>query len=97
MERHTEQDPKRLNTFNDIENQIDFLYDDIWEKKLKNIKEYGSVVEMDNNPSNNNPSNNSILPECLTNEIITKFIAIYEQKLDLTVDKQTRFNQFKEI
>ncbi len=94
MERHTEQDPKRINTFNDIENQIDFLYDDIWEQKLNNLKtEKNNSVETDISVW----QNNSILPECLTEELISRFVDTYEQKLDLSMDKQLWFDQFKEI
>ncbi len=85
IERFWPKDPKRFNTFFDIKDQIDFLYDDIWLSKLeKNYKEAKQ-------------KNETFIPNCITNELAWKFLDIYRQKLDLNVDQLTWFDQLKQI
>lgn len=47
IERHTEKDPKRFTTFQDIENQILFFYDKEWEKLLSNKPELPEICTAD--------------------------------------------------
>ncbi len=37
IERHTEKDPKRFTTFLDVKEQLQFFFDDEWEKLIKDI------------------------------------------------------------
>ncbi len=46
IERHTPKDPKRFTTFQDIENQILFFYDDEWEKLLANKPELPEACDI---------------------------------------------------
>lgn len=78
MERHSEQDPKRFSTFMDIEAQVDFFYDEIWQERL-------SVLPKEE------------YPECMTQEVINKFVAIYIENLDFNLSKEEWFAQLKEI
>lgn len=76
IERHTDLDPKRFNTYADGEAQVKPFFDEEYKKLLSNQPES---------------------PEMMTSEIIQKFIEIYKQQLDLTITKEERFTQLKEI
>lgn len=76
IERHTDLDPKRFNTYVDVESQVRFFFDVEYTKLLANKPES---------------------PEMMTSEIIQQFIATYKQELDLTITKEERFAQLKEI
>ena len=76
IERHTELDPKRFNTFADVDTQLRFFYD----------SEY-TTMWSDRDP----------LPDCIDTVKIQDFVKIYEEKLDLTISKEERFAQLKEI
>ena len=76
IERHTDLDPKRFNTYADVESQVRFFFDKEYTKLLADKPE---------------------LPEMITSEIVQQFIEIYTQKLDLTITKEERFAQLKQI
>lgn len=44
-----------------------------------------------------NYANKSALPDCITQEIINKFVAVYLEKIDLNLHKDAWFEQLKEI
>jgi hypothetical protein len=76
IERHTDLDPKRFNTYADVELQVRFFFDEEYKKLLSQKPES---------------------PEMITSEIVQQFIEIYKQQLDLTITKEARFAQLKEI
>ncbi len=76
IERHTELDPKRFNTFADVDTQLRFFYD----------SEYTTMW-----------SDRDSLPECIDLIKIQEFVTAYESLLDLTISKEERFTQLKEI
>ncbi len=76
IERHTDLDPKRFNTYADIESQVRFFFDEEYKKILSD-----------------RPSR----PEMITQDLATQFISEYKTKLDLTITKEERFTQLKEI
>ena len=76
IERHTDLDPKRFNTYADVESQVRLFFDKEYTKLLADKPE---------------------LPEMITSEIVQQFIEIYTQKLDLTITKEERFTQLKQI
>ena len=76
IERHTDLDPKRFNTYADVESQVRFFFDE----------EYKKLVS-------DRPSR----PDMMTPELASQFISIYKSQLDLTITKEERFAQLKEI
>lgn len=76
IERHTDLDPKRFNTYADVESQVRFFFDQEYNRLLSHKPES---------------------PEMITSEIVQQFIGIYKQKLDLTMTKEARFTQLKDI
>lgn len=76
IERLSEKDPKRYNTYKDIADNILFFFDDQW------------ATLQESKP---------VLPEFLTQEVLSAFIQTYEKELDLTLDVQTWFDQLKSI
>jgi nucleosome binding factor SPN SPT16 subunit len=76
IERHTDLDPKRFNTYADVESQVRFFFDE----------EYKKLVA-------DKPSR----PEMITPELANQFISIYKSQLDLTIAKEERFAQLKEM
>lgn len=76
IERHTELDPKRFNTYADLESQVRFFFDAEFEKLVAD-----------------KPSR----PEMMTKDITDKFISIYRENLDLSLTKEERFAELKEI
>jgi glutamyl-tRNA synthetase len=76
IERHTDLDPKRFNTYADVESQVRFFFDEEYTKLLADKPES---------------------PEMITSEIVQEFIKIYNQQIDLTITKEERFIQLKEI
>jgi len=76
IERHTDLDPKRFNTYADVEIQVKFFFDEEYKKLLSQKPES---------------------PEMITAEIVQQFIDIYKQQLDLSITKEERFAQLKEI
>ncbi len=76
IERHTELDPKRFNTYADVESQVRFFFDEVYTSLLANKPQS---------------------PEMFTPELIDQFITIYKAQLDLTMTKEDRFAQLKEI
>lgn len=76
IERHTEKDPKRFTTYQDIETQLMFFFDD----QRENLQ-----------------ATKPALPENLTSEIVSKFVAEYTQNINLTMTPEDWFAQLKEI
>ncbi len=76
IERHTELDPKRFNTYKDVESQVRFFFDGEYTKLL---------------------ANRPTRPEMITPDLANKFGTEYGQKLDLSLSKEERFIQLKEI
>jgi hypothetical protein len=76
IERHTDLDPKRFNTYADVESQIRFFFDEEYKKLLAE-----------------RPSR----PEMITPELASQFISIYKEQLNLTLTKEERFAELKEI
>lgn len=76
IERHTDLDPKRFNTYVDVESQVRFFFDEEYKKLLSD-----------------RPSR----PEMMTKELAHQFISLYKEQLDLTITKEERFSQLKEI
>ena len=76
IERHTDLDPKRFNTYADVKIQVKFFFDEEYKKLLSQKPES---------------------PEMITAEIVQQFIDIYKQQLDLSITKEERFAQLKEI
>lgn len=76
IERHTDLDPKRFNTYVDVESQVTFFFDIEYKKLLSDKPE---------------------VPEMMTSVLVTEFVSIYKEQLDLTVSKEARFTQLKQI
>lgn len=76
IERHTDLDPKRFNTYADVVPQVSFFFDEVYNKLL---------------------SDKPPVPEMFTPELIIQFIDLYKAQLDLTITKEDRFAQLKEI
>ena len=77
IERHTDLDPKRFNTYADVESQVRFFFDEEYKKLTRS-----TTVDK---------------PEMMTPELANQFISIYKEQLDLTLTKEERFAQLKEI
>ena len=86
IERHTEKDPKRFNTFKDVNTQLRFFFDSEYGELIKSVKlkvksgdeEFKKVGEFDV-------------------EIISKFIEEYIVLLDFDMTLEEWFNQLKEV
>lgn len=76
IERHTELDPKRFDTYQDTVAQVEFFFDAQYKKTLKDRPE---------------------LPEAMTAELVEKFLNIYKEKLEFSLETAERFEQLKEI
>jgi glutamyl-tRNA synthetase len=76
IERHTDLDPKRFNTYADVESQVRFFFDEVYESLLAGKPQ---------------------TPEMFTPKLASQFITIYQEQLDLTISKEERFAQLKEI
>jgi glutamyl-tRNA synthetase len=76
IERHTDLDPKRFNTYADVESQVRFFFDEEHKKLL---------------------ADRSSRPEMMTQELANQFISTYKEQLDLTITKEQRFEQLKQI
>lgn len=76
IERHTELDPKRFDTYADTESQVRFFFDSEYDRLWADHAE---------------------LPEMMTPELVDQFLALYEEKLDLTLTTPERFDQLKAI
>lgn len=85
IERHTEKDPKRFNTFNDVDTQLRFFFDSDYNKLIENVKlsmwpeqEFNKLSELDMS-------------------VISKFIDEYISVLDFNMTVEDWFAQLKEI
>ena len=76
IERHTDKDPKRFTTYQDLVDNMLFFSDTEWDRM------------QDSKPE---------LPEFLTSEVLQGFVQVYKERLDLSMDVQTWFEQLKEI
>lgn len=76
IERHTELDPKRFNTFADVYTQLRFFYDSEYETMWSDRDPY---------------------PETIDLVRLQDLVKVYESKFDLTMSKEDRFTQLKEI
>lgn len=82
IERHTDLDPKRFNTYADVESQLLFFFDSEYKKLLSDLS-----------PDSARPAR----PEMITKESAQAFVADYTQQLDLSLSKEERFTQLKDI
>lgn len=85
IERHTEKDPKRFSTYQDVEAQLLFFYDTEREKSIKEIKNKIASWE------------ESFLSEEISSEVLSKFVDEYMSVLDLSMSVEDRFTQLKEV
>lgn len=86
IERHTEKDPKRFTTFVDVKSQLEFFYDDKFEKLIWKYKSLMSSWSEDYQ-----------LPDCLNSALMNKFVPKYLDILDLSMSVEDWFTQLKFI